>query len=600
FYDGTNTYYMVGTQYFIYNSEGDTVTKIDNTSKWGLVQNNILDNLGVNAGYNDGTNVYLFSDNQYYQYTPGSDVVTDGYPKLLAENDLGIPTSWGTVDAAFKGQDGQVYFFNNDLGMYKVKGGTEDEIGKKWGIFTNNFTDSSQVPIVASFIYNEKLYAFNGAQWLRYKELTVNSSGILTGATLEVIKSGDFKGFLMEEFGFAESELSGYDGKTVLSAGMYGTHILSVYLSDRTENHDTFDLSSKQKVTYSRWEDEKYFNDNDTVFSYFDSSGTDIRIFSNGQDNGSFYLRRHETYIGSSFKIKDTDGNKLTIDSAFVYKDMAYLICGDKYWVLDTSVISLTDPKDVSVMDIGATQVKDTFALDLSFSTVDAAFVLNSLTYLISGKNYLKYSGETYGNADSLGTMDSLIPNLPTGWDFTIDSAFPYTDGKYYLFNTLKNQSVEMETDFDISNQEETITVNWGQLNPSNFDASTIDAAYVRDNKAYLFSGSRFIVHTITNGEVDKYMEGTSLEIANGITEVSAAFVLNGHAYLISGSQYYRIESGETPDSFSHTGSAIKGSWGNLPSDLNSGMTAALDKDGKLYFFKNGQFIDYEIGGEEP
>ncbi|MEM6828974.1 MAG: neuraminidase-like domain-containing protein, partial [Bacteroidota bacterium] len=607
FYDGTNTYYMVGTQYFIYNGDETTITKLDNTSKWGVARNNILDNMGVDAGYKDDDDIYLFSGNEYYHYEADSDVATEGYPKLLASNDLGIPTDWGLVNAAFKGDDGTVYFFNNSSGgRYVGKGGSENTISSKWGMFSNNFISSGSLPVVASFVYEDTLYAFNDAQWARY-DLSLDTSTNEMVASLSAIKWGDLKDFLVEEFGFEESDLLSYTGKTAISAGMYGEHILSVYIDGSSENKDAFDLQNKQKAAETIFGAyAQYFNDNDAVFSYFvedpdTKEMVDIRIFTDGSDKDSFLLRKHTEYIGSNFTIQDPDGNNLLLDAAFVYNDIAYLLCGDVYWMLDVNDISLSDPQTLTVKDVGSNPITDILDFGVTLDSVDAAFVANDYTYLVSGKSYLRYKEDEYNNAESFGQIANLIPGLPDGtsssdnWYHTIDAAFPYTDGDYYIFNTLKNQCLRLAAaDFDTYDKE-TITVDWGHINPSNFDASTIDAAYVRDNKAYLFSGSRFIVHPITNGEVDEYIEGTSLEIANNISEVSAAFVLDGIAYLISGSQYYRIESGETPDSFAHTGDAIKGSWGNLPSDLNSGITAALNKDDNLYLFQDAQFIDYEI-----
>ncbi|WP_299453296.1 hemopexin repeat-containing protein [uncultured Microscilla sp.] len=596
FYDGDNIYYMVGTKYYVYDGSS-VIESGNNSARWAQVQNNIQADYGIDAGYNDGTNVYLFSGDQYYKYlTNGGDLAEEYYPKFIKDNDLGIPTDWGNVDAAFQGDDGNAYLFNNASSKYIALDGKsgESDISSKWGILTNNFTSSSATPITDAFVHNNTLYVFNGNQWIRYTSITSNN-GSISSATPEVIKTGDFQRFMVKEFGFSEGDLIFYSNLDLTSICYDSKNdLLRAYLGGRLVD---FNLSN-QTITNSDEIEALVYVESEN--SYVVKAGTNdgkLAIYKNSLSNfkGYFYvLDQYESVIDP--------------DAAFCYDNLVYLLAGNKYWTIDISQFSVKQNKVQYVMvNEDSKTISNTFGFSLTFNntSIDAAFTLNGYTYLLSGSQYVRYEGTDYDTVETVGAIADLLPGLPSNWSGTVDAAFTYFDSKTYLFNSAKNQSLELSSDFSTSNTE-TITVDWGNLNTQNFDASNIDAAYVLDSKVYLFSNDQFIAHSIEvdeegNVTVSQQMdENYPKTIGNGVSDVSAAFVLNGNIYLIVDSQYYKILDTETPDNFADSeGATIKGNWGNFPSDLHEGMTAALNKNSKLYFIQNGQFIDYVVDDED-
>lgn len=591
FYAGNSLYYMVDKKYHVYDGTKITETG-NNATRWGQVRNNIQANFGIDAGYSDGKNVYLFSGDQYYKYRlTGKGLAEKDYPKLLSKNDLGIPTSWTKVDASFKGADNKTYLFNNASYIELGKNAKPIDNSKKWGVLKNNFTSASTVQIETCFAYNNKLYALNSDQWIRYDNIAVLDDGTISSASPEVIKTGDLAMFLQEEFGYAADEVKKFVGKTVNSAALLSTGLLIVHYDN---NMVTFNLPQKSVF------------DPKTNVQTIVAFGKYV-IADAGTGDGKLALHNGMTFMWY-FCIKDQSKKNVKVDSAFLYGNRIYLFSGKEYYVLDTTEINTIESKKNknTFLKSGPIQIANTFGLSLTFNTskIDSAFTLGGYTYLLSGEYYIRYKSKDYRTVETIGTIADLIPGLPSNWSNTVDAAFTYFDGKNYLFNSAKNQSLELAADFGTSNKR-TITVKWGNLNASNFRPSTIDAAYVLNKKLYLFSGDQFVVHSIANdGTVSQHMDDTyPRTIANNLSNISAAFVLPrdgvDNVYLIVNSQYYKIGKGEAPDSFADKGATIKGNWGNLPSDLHSGMDAALNKAGKLYFIKKGNFIDYTLNSND-
>ncbi|OJJ19150.1 hypothetical protein BKI52_20260 [marine bacterium AO1-C] len=594
FYDGNHLYYMVGDKYYVYDGT-NVIESGKNIDRWAQVQNNIQANYGIDAGYNDGTNVYLFSGNQYYKYLiDGGNLAEEYYPKFIADNDLGIPTDWDQVDAALKGDDGFTYLFNNASSNYiglGLKAG-ESAISSKWGVLKNNFSGATP-PITASFVYNNTLYAFNSDQWIRYNDITIASDGTIAHATPEVIKTGNFVRFMMEEFGFSQVGLIGYDRATLTSICYNSSeNVLRAYLDGKLVD---FNLGNKTFAKNPITREALVYSE--SVNSYITKAVTadgKLALY-----KSALYDRNFKGY----FYLLDEDENIIQVDAAFNHNNTLYFLSEDQYWTIDPRKINVSPLKVQSIVLSGGKTISDTFKFVQTFdnNSIDAVFTLDGYTYLLSGGQYVRYEGENYSTVETVGAIADLIPGLPNNWSGTVDAAFTYFDGNTYLFNSAKNQSLELSSSFGTSNTG-TITVDWGNLNTRNFDANNIDAAYVLHNKLYLYSNDQFVVHSIADdGTINQYMDKNyPRTIDNGVSDVSAAFILNDNVYLIAGSQYYKILSTETPDNFADSnGATIKGNWGNFPSDLNNGMNAALNKKDKLYFIKDGQFIDYVISEGE-
>ncbi len=648
FDDGSTRYYFADKQYFsandIVTSEDGTETynKTNNKERWGLIENNIQATGEVDASYTDGNYVYVFSGDQVFLYTNeiNGDLdafqVEDGYPQKWTD-DSEFPTSWERIDAAFKGADGNVYLFNNTTKKYVIKGNSSNElnIADKWGITVNNFTNSNEaIQVVASFVYDGKIYLFNDDQYIRY------SSTDFTSVDDGYPKAG-YIADLFRDLG-ATSDLSDYENKRLDSAYVDG-NVLKINYDDESEV--SLDLTTKaiEKSTGSEDSAFTYSYSWDWDWHWHIGDGTRKIIFKHkdGDDPKltvcvyTDYEKVADTYKEHNFYFQDENGNNKMIHSAFVWGDNAYLFSGQEYMVWPISrmfnIDGNTGSYTVDNQLWSATgNIADTFgngSSNFDNSKIDAAYVSGNYSYLISGDSYVRYTGTDYDQTTNFTDLTkNLIDSYPEGWN-QIDAVIPATDNSiHYLINNTNKQFVKIKSNAVVTGEKNTVDY-WGLLNTNNFaEDGSIHAAFVRGSEVFLFSGTQFTKHTIETEEdgvtkkvseyaVNAYYPKT---IGDGITEVSAAFMLNDYAYIIVGDSYYKLSSDNEPDDLGGSNNAttgailtsqyIKGNWGNFPGDLRTDMSAALvseimDANGnmipQLYFIKGSEYIGYTLNDDD-
>ena len=151
---------------------------IDET--WGHVKNN-FDYAGkVDATYADGGQYYLFSGDQVILYRNSLEneqvFVEDGFPKRIESHYTNLPSEFKSgVDAAFKGDDGNVYLFRENQFICFPHSNpssiTQAAVKTVWSKVSNNILNPQPgtKQIDAAFVGLEgKTYLFNGTQYFRY------------------------------------------------------------------------------------------------------------------------------------------------------------------------------------------------------------------------------------------------------------------------------------------------------------------------------------------------------------------------------------------------------------------------------------------------
>lgn len=122
------------------------------------------------ALYYKDDKVYFFKDDQYIRYTLG-DEVDLGYPKPIAGNWHGLPSSFTSgIDAALHYGD-KAYFFKGDkYARYTFGEGMDSgypkSIAGNWRRWPSSFTSGIDAAVYRN---DDKVYFFKGAQYIRHK-----------------------------------------------------------------------------------------------------------------------------------------------------------------------------------------------------------------------------------------------------------------------------------------------------------------------------------------------------------------------------------------------------------------------------------------------
>ncbi|MEU6778308.1 hemopexin repeat-containing protein [Nonomuraea angiospora] len=183
-------------------------------------------------------------------------------------------------------------------------------------------------------------------------------------------------------------------------------------------------------------------------------------------------------------------------------------------------------------------------------SAVDAAVVFGGHTYLFHDGRYVRYSGRDYRYIDP-GYPKPIVGELRR------EAAFAGL--------------------------------------PESFDdlaaAHGVTSAVANGRTACLFTGD--VVHAVSLARAAAYPLGLLGRVRNTITDrgkVDAALVRGEHTFLFSGDQYVRYTGADyryVDEGYPRT---IEDDWGGLPPEFEDGVDAAFIKDGRVYFFKGDRF----------
>ena len=172
---------------------------------------------------------------------------------------------------------------------------------------------------------------------------------------------------------------------------------------------------------------------------------------------------------------------------------------------------------------------------------IDTAFRdAEGKTYLFSGDQYVRYSGDDYAQVDEgfprtiAGNLaaEGLQVALPPGFETSVDASFQGLDGRAYLF-----AGGQYAASGDAATRP--VRERWGRVRNAFLDAGRIDAAYAEASALYLLLGDQVVryVDCIENGGVqvdegyprrlEQYFPDLPVEFETGI---EAAFADPGGA----------------------------------------------------------------------
>jgi hypothetical protein len=236
---------------------------------------------------------------------------------------------------------------------------------------------------------------------------------------------------------------------------------------------------------------------------------------------------------------------------------------------------------------------------------VDAAFQdQERRTYLFSGDQYIRYSGDTYDYVDEGYPLkierhwkqDALTVELPNAFQTSIDAAFQDINGKTYLFKD--HYYICLES----SESEKRINQTWGKVR-NNFDLpGKVDAAYVDGHDVFIFSGDQVVVYQDSLEQLQVTVkEGFPKRLRNQYPNLPAEFVdgveaafkgADGCVYLFKAGNVLQF----SPDLLTSVEKPIRELWGRVRNTiLQSGQVDAafVGLDGKTYLFSGDQYVRY-------
>ena len=578
---GNTTYFFDASQPQQYSLSNALADKTNTKERWGLIQNNIIENGIVDAAFNDGEEIYLFSGNQYLIYSDGLELADFDSPKSLQENINDFP-EWDAIGAAFKGVDGKTYFFKKDRNEYVDNEdlNTLKSVKDKWGkvensfVFTNRIMDN-RADVDAAFVHKNSTYLINRARFIKY-----------TGTTYKYVDDGYPKPHtfynLLEELGCTNNQ-EDYRNQYVEAA--YTKDNIICFTCDIAQGNSSKNYKLKENLELEEIEGE--------TTAWF-------ALFALGDTEYKFINR----------ELVEKSGNQTTthrlsqiIRAAFVGLDgNIYLFTTQNYIQFDQNDVTTTvieDGNSVTKFDVnkiiqkisnweGEKKVSDTWGL---ISTriaiegiVDAALVDGDKTYLFSGDEYIVYDTSASKNYEYVSDYGKKLSenteNLPR-WS-KLDAAFKGSDGKTYFFDNTKKIYVESGE----LNNEKSIKSRWGIIENNFTTSGKVDAAYVNDNKVFLTSGNQFARYTLKQGnEIGEFVDSGYPQEFNepSLSKIDAVFILDNTVYLVSDPSYFTLTDNKEPNELSDS-KLINENFANIPPEFLNGFDAALNDGDEVIF----------------
>ncbi len=520
------------------------------------------DHLGLSgttcAFLEDGA-VLVESDEGWCRYSAlEADVIekTPARPRALRS----APASFRTgLDAVLDGVDGNTYLFKG-RSCYDVRLGREFPTAEDWGRPRNTVADGNGVD--AAFVGRDgKTYVFSGDQFVVY-----------TGSTYPDAEIEGPPRLISEHWGgLSEVTLAYVQGG-------------NTYLFERPDA-----LGNRRCVVYSgpgyAQPDPGYPRpagpDVWGIPEEYGRDGFDLRAVLFDRDNvfylsGSQYLQRASsgawsyprplTRLWPGLPLGTTS---LPLRTAFTGADGAtYFFSRDEFACYADGRFSALTP---IAQHWG--QIRNNVTSATRDTAVDAAFVWRGTTYLISGDQYVRYSGSNYRYVD---------PGYPK----------PVVD-------------LRQETCWS------NLPVAFEQMLADRIAAggqTVIDAVIANDRNVYMFV-DRYC-HVVSQSLEATYDLGLLGRVRNNVADtgqVDASFVAGEHTFLFSGDQYLRYSGADYDVVDEGYPRAIAGSLPGevgvdaLPEEFYDGIDAALaGGDGTVYLFRDRQYVRAESNGPVP
>lgn len=565
--------------------------------KWGQVKNNFNQHKPVDAAYIDGSRLILFLDNQLIAYKNSLEndgvTVEEGFPMLLKSyyENQNLPSEFENgVDAAFKGTDEKIYLFkerqvasvdtaNNTITVAETKG--------NWGIVRNNILETGTID--AAFVGLEgKTYLFSGNQYFRYSgdDYTQVDEGF--PRTIE----DDWGGLHQVDAAFI------VDGKTYLFGKDADNNVVYVCYSnnDYTEQDEGYPKSPNDNwwnLSFELVQQGTTFKKIDAVFNGYDGK---TYLFSGNQ----FIYFDHQQRWWSEPAALNTYWDSIpfnTVSAAFTGKDgKTYIFSGEEYLrysgpnynQVDDRYPNMTNRYWGNVVNhITKTGKVDAAVVVESHEVVNEQEKTTKHTYLFSGNQYVRYSGNKYDVVDEgypkyIATSLKKEPrfkNLDFSGNEGIDAAFA-DRRNLYLFKGTKWYviSEDLSKVYDLK---------------SDLDFDTIDCAFVEQGNLFIEKEKQWHYCTSLEGKERDKMQILPTVLRNVPedfkTELNAVLQgVDNNTYLFKGRDCFNVSlKKEYP---------LAEEFGRVKNNIQVNDTidaAFVGRDGKTYLFSGNQYVVY-------
>jgi len=551
----------------------------------------------------DGS-VYGLQDRQWNKLTALEGVEINNSvsekPKVIKD----APASWqNDVDAVLQGTDGNTYYFKGSKCFNHLLG-TEYNIDVQWGRPKNTIDTADRID--AAFVGKDgNTYVFSGTQYYTYKTQTYLGHH-LDDRPEEIA---------MHWTGLQEvAHAYVMDGKTYLfeKADAHGYFSIAIYHTDdyKLETPEMFRADdsywgipyAQQKAGFDQFDSVMCLEDN-LIFikdQHFIRYHTKERNWSNPKElnilfpdihfNKTNFKKIKTVFKGADDKLYFFDECYFTVgthhgDGSYSYADLEEV---NHYWGLFNNPLH---------------------------DGVDATLVHDGYTYLFAGNQYVRYSDSEYD------VVDAGYPKI-IAEDLLMEEPFACMGKEFKCALEKVNGNSQLTIDAVITNPRNTYVLIDGDLyvgskkisdtfwlsrlshSQNNFkDTGHIDAAFVKGEHTYLFSGEQYIrytgnrYHYVDTG-YPKFIEESLADEpwVNGTTPqelkygIDAAFSDSTMVYLFKDEKYWLFDGANISEN------EIKNRWGLVDNSLSPGQSidaAYTDESGRLFVFKGEQFIRY-------
>jgi hypothetical protein len=228
------------------------------------------------------------------------------------------------------------------------------------------------------------------------------------------------------------------------------------------------------------------------------------------------------------------------------------------------------------------------------FSTVDAAVVTGTATFLVSKDRYVRYShrpaprrSRAAGAPDPVTAPDAGYPRPLAGNLDGLPTDFPAASGvsrqgTMYWFDNAGHRYHEVAPDG-------TRTTRPTHATSVLATTGTVDAAWVRSGRLYLTSGREYVRYTLGPDGAPAALADDGFPKALP-APIDAAFRRDDGVYLFSGDRYTRLHADQEPTELAQL-RPIAGAWGELPRTGAPPFDAALDSESGLYLFTGDSYV---------
>ncbi|MCA9700712.1 MAG: hypothetical protein KC431_24510, partial [Myxococcales bacterium] len=494
---------------YLFHNPGSRYAKIDGAGgmtveplrmRWGQIANPIISSGEIDAAWWLGGKLFLSRGGQYLRYSKGTLLADDVGMLDLASNQDGLP-QWSRIDAAFSDAAGRVWFFGDGQCVRSDDLSKPVAIKSRWGKTAGDFKD-----VRAAFVVGDKTYLVGSKQYLRYtgKAYTSPDSGYPKTQSLLT---------LLADLGCKNSEFVKQD--EALDAVVSEADRLVLSTVGGRDFALVGDKLSELNVGRARAAN-KTFNAARAVVI----SGNRELVFGRGDPNS----------LAESDMVAPLDRAPSTAMLGLDGK--LYVFSGANFLALDglpsISVIAkaINQGWDAQSKAISTSWGQASSAIALN-NKVDAALRLGDHTFLFSGSEYVRYTGDAYelcdpGYPQSLANNNDGLPRWTAMTAAVEDIADEGVAARACFFNGHEHAFAEAPATL-VAN-----TLRWGLID-NQLLSRGVDAAWVEDKAHMLICGQQLIRYTAdASGQLGRFMDAgypQTLELAR-FGQVRAAFVV--------------------------------------------------------------------------